>query len=217
MKSTKNGIVRKCYSVVFILFLGLAGSELFAESPSVITSNLTPDQVVRHAVSDVLTEMRSNEALYKADPAKITELMNHKVVPYFNFSRMTQLAMTTYWKSASEQQRSDVTEAFQNLFVATYGKQFFEYRDSSADIEAVPGGTEQKASLKLKARGQSGDDVTLYLRLENKTGKWQIIDVNVDGVSYVVTMRGQFSGNLSRKGIDGLILFLRDAVEQRDP
>lgn len=217
MNSIKVSIASKYYSVVIALFFALAASELFAEPENVVTNNLTPDQVVRHAVGDVLTEMRSNEELYKADPEKITELMNQKVVPYFNFSRMTQLAMATYWKSASAQQRSDVTQAFQDLFIATYGKQFFEYRDTSADIEAVPGGTEQKASLKLKARGQSGDDVTLFLRLENKTGKWQIIDVNVDGVSYVVTMRGQFSDNLSRKGVDGLILFLRDAVEQRDP
>lgn len=217
MNSIKVSIASKFYSVVIALFFALAASELFAEPENVVTNNLTPDQVVRHAVGDVLTEMRSNEELYKADPEKITELMNQKVVPYFNFSRMTQLAMATYWKSASAQQRSDVTQAFQDLFIATYGKQFFEYRDTSADIEAVPGGTEQKASLKLKARGQSGDDVTLFLRLENKTGKWQIIDVNVDGVSYVVTMRGQFSDNLSRKGVDGLILFLRDAVEQRDP
>lgn len=217
MNSTKVSIASKFYSVVIALFFALAASELFAEPENVVTNNLTPDQVVRHAVADVLTEMRSNEELYKADPEKITELMNQKVVPYFNFSRMTQLAMATYWKSASAQQRSDVTQAFQDLFIATYGKQFFEYRDTSADIEAVPGGTEQKASLKLKARGQGGDDVTLFLRLENKTGKWQIIDVNVDGVSYVVTMRGQFSDNLSRKGVDGLILFLRDAVEQRDP
>lgn len=217
MEPAKLGVLRQCYTFVIVLFSALLGSGLFAESVNVKAENLTPIQVVRAAVSDVLTEMRANEALYKQEPTKINELVNQKVVPYFDFSRMTRLAMTTYWNSATASQRSDVTEAFQNLFVTTYGKQLFDYRDSSADIEAVTEATEQKTILKLKASSQRGDDVALFLRLEKRTDKWQIIDVNVDGVSYVVTMRGQFSDNLSQKGIDGLILFLKGAAQQRAP
>jgi phospholipid transport system substrate-binding protein len=217
MKSTKLGVLRQLYTLVIMLFFALLGADLFAESVKIKAENLTPVQVVKAAVSDVLTEMRANEVLYKNDPTKINELINQKVVPYFDFSRMTRLAMTTYWHSATESQRLEVAEAFQNLFVRTYGKQFFDYRDSSADIEAVTEATEKKASLKLQARSQRGDDVTLFLRLEKRIDKWKIIDVNVDGVSYVVTMRGQFSDNLSQKGVDGLILFLKDAVEQRAP
>lgn len=217
MESTKLGVVRQCHKFVIVLFFALLGSNLFAESVNVKAENLTPIQVVTAAVSDVLTEMRANEALYMQDPTKINELVNQKVVPYFDFSRMTRLAMTTYWNSATASQRSDVAEAFQNLFVSTYGKQLFDYRDSSADIEAVTEATEQKAILKLKASSQRGDDVALFLRLEKRIDKWKIIDVNVDGVSYVVTMRGQFSDNLSQKGVDGLILFLKEAAEQRAP
>lgn len=217
MGSRKLGVLRQVSTLVIVLLVALLGTDLFAETVKEKTENLTPAQVVKVAVSDVLTEMRVNEALYEQDPTKINELIHQKVVLYFDFLRMTRLAMTTYWNSATESQRLDISEAFQNLFVMTYSKQFFEYRNSKADIETVAEATEKKATLKLKASSQSGDDVALFLRLEKKADKWKIIDINVDGVSYVVTMRGQFSDNLSQKGIDGLILFLRDAAQQGTP
>ena len=175
--------------------------------------DLSPTQVVQTAVSDVLTYLRSNEAVYENEPGRITDLINQKVVPYFDFSRMTQLAMTTSWNTASEVDRTAVTEAFQELFVATYGKQLFAYRNTQAEIEAMPGATDQKASLKMKAHNLRGDNVTLFLRLEKKTDRWKVIDINVDGVSYVVTSRGQFSEAITNKGIDGLIQYLHEAKQ----
>lgn len=176
---------------------------------------LTPAQVVQTAISDVLNDLRSDEGLYQEHPAKIYQLVKQKVVPHFDFPRMTQLAMATYWSTASGEQRKATVAAFENLFVYTYGKQFFDYRNTDANIESMPGATDKKAMLKLKVHNQQNNTVNLFLRLEQRDQIWRIIDVNLDGVSYLVTSRGQFSEIISQKGVDGLIADLQESARQK--
>ena len=176
--------------------------------------DLSPSQVVQAAVSDVLTDMRANAALYETEPTRLYDLANRKVLPHFDFSRMTQLSMGKHWRSASETQKTAVGEAFQEHFVATYSKQLFNYRNTDPVIESEPGATEKTAVLKASVRNQRGEDVTLFLRLERRADRWRIIDVTVEGVSYLVTNRGQFSEVIANKGIDGLIQSLREATKR---
>lgn len=202
-------MIRLRFILIFILawFVTLAQAE--------VIPRLGPAEVVQAAISDVLVDMRSHESRYQQDPASIYTLVEQKVVPYFDFTRMTQLAMATYWRSATEQERVAVKEAFQQLFVATYSKQFFAYRNTEAEIETLPGSTDTRSTLKLKALDQRGNRVALFLRLEKKSADWKIIDVNVEGVSYVVTSRGQFSEAIANKGIEGLIQYLLLAIEKQ--
>jgi len=203
------------YAAVITLIFASTATAVFADPDTGTPENLTPTDVVKTAISDVLNDMRNHESLYEQEPARLDELVRQKVVPYFDFSRMTRLAMARYWNSASASQRLDASDAFQNLFIVTYGKQLFDYRNTTAKVEALPGATEQKANLKLKANSQRGEYVTLFLRLEKQAEKWHIIDVNADGVSYIVTMRGQFSETLSQQGVDGLIKFLNDSAQKK--
>lgn len=199
--------VRSWVVVASLVFGGLPPVPAASVDPS-------PSQVVQAAVSDVLTDMRANAALYETEPARLYDLVKQKVLPYFDFSRMTQLSMGVHWKSASETQKAAVSEAFQEHFVATYSKQLFNYRNTDPVLESEPGATGKMAVLKASVRNQRGEDVTLFLRLERKADRWRIIDITVEGVSYLVTNRGQFSEVIAQQGIDGLIQSLRKATKR---
>src|SRR5439155_20760550 len=66
---------------------------------------------------------------------KLIELINEKVLPHFNFTGMTALAMGQSWNKADAEQKKRLTEEFKTLLVRTYAsalaafaEQKFEFR-----------------------------------------------------------------------------------------
>jgi phospholipid transport system substrate-binding protein len=62
-------------------------------------------------------------------------------------------------------------------------------------------------------KNDRGEPVILFLRLEIHNGNWKIVDINVEGVSLVITARGIFDEEINQIGIDA---FLKSMTAQND-
>ena len=51
-----------------------------------------PDALVRRSTNEILAAMKADKDLQAGNQQKIEKLAEEKVLPYFNFARMTQLA-----------------------------------------------------------------------------------------------------------------------------
>lgn len=181
-----------------------------ATEPSTLLSSSSPEEVVHSVINMVASDMRSNENIYKNDAQKLQDMVAEKVETYFNFPRMAKLAMARHWLSANEEQRAAITREYQISFTRSYANTLFAYRNVSPKIQLQPGATATKASIKMNVKSEDGDSTTLFLRLEKTKDQWQIIDVSAEGVSLVITARGQFSDKITKDGIDGLIQSLTE-------
>jgi phospholipid transport system substrate-binding protein len=54
---------------------------------------LAPDAMVRQVTEDVLTVVRQDKDIQSGNTRKAIDLVETKVLPYFNFQRMTALAV----------------------------------------------------------------------------------------------------------------------------
>ena len=99
---------------LFALLLGLvlAVSPLFAQEDA-------PDVMVKKITEDVLTIVRQDKDIQSGNTRKAIELVDAKVLPHFNFQRMTSLAMGRDWNKASPEQKTRLTEEFKILLVRT--------------------------------------------------------------------------------------------------
>ena len=185
---------------VFLLLASFAW-QVFATDEA----TLAPDQIVQLVINDVAAEMRANEAIYQNDENKLQQMVRERALPYFNFQRMTQLAMARHWREATGEQQAVITREFQTYLVSRYTTILFKYRDVNPEIQLQPGATDQKATIKMKVKNDRGEPVSLYLRLEKSDDRWQLIDVNVEGVSLVITARGRFNEEITQKGMAGFI------------
>ena len=73
-------------SVVLIL------AALFAVPHSVVP-DAAPDALLKSVTRDVVAVIRQDETMQSADPAKIAELLEARMLPLFDFTRMTQIAV----------------------------------------------------------------------------------------------------------------------------
>ncbi|MBI5436465.1 MAG: ABC transporter substrate-binding protein [Nitrosomonadales bacterium] len=186
-----------------VLWLGvlLAGVPLAAraEMPE-------PDVLIKNTVQEVLAIVKQDKDIQAGNQKKILELVDAKVLPHFDFARMTQLAVGKYWRTATPEQKQSLVTEFRNLLVRTYTKAFTVYRDQTVEVKPFkmpPGATEVTIKTVIIKPGES--NVPVDYDMEKTAAGWKAFDLSIEGVSLVTNYRSTFSDQIQQAGIDGLI------------
>ena len=175
---------------------------------------LGPQELIRDTAEQVLGEVLRNKDELEKDPSGIYDLVQEKVVPHFDFSRMSQAALGRYWRQASEEQRDRLIREFQELLVRTYAVALLNYSGQPIDYLAVriP---EDAQDVMIPTRVEAGGPpVPIDYRLYLADNGWKVYDVVIDGVSMVTNYRSTFATQVRRSGIDGLIKQLAERNQQ---
>ncbi len=169
-----------------------------------------PQELVRNTAEYVLSEVRAHKAELEKDNSGIYRLVYEKVIPHFDFRRMTRSALGRYWRRATEEQRRRLTREFRELLVRTYAVMLLSYSDERIEylpFRGRPG--DKRVVVRTKVFTQDGaPPVPIDYRLHRKNGEWKVYDVVVDGVSLVSNYRGTFASEVRKGGIEGLIASL---------
>jgi phospholipid transport system substrate-binding protein len=186
----------------FIAFLSLT----FAA----IAQDIAPDALIKSVTDDVLTIVRTDPEVKGGNARKISDLVDAKVLPHFNFSRMTQLALGREWRKATPAQQKTLTDEFRDLLVRTYSKALTEYRNQTIAYKPLalkPNETEAKVRTELRQGGAKPIELDYYL--EKSPSGWKVFDIEIGGISLVMNYRETFGDEIRRAGIDGLIAELQ--------
>jgi phospholipid transport system substrate-binding protein len=184
------------------IVLGAVAS--FSLMSVVVFGQIAPDAQVKAVTGEVT-------ALLKADPsipgssAKLASVIEGKLAPNFNFTRMTQLAMGRNWAKASPEQQQLLTGEFKNLLVRTYSGALSNYRNNSVDFKPVrmqPADTDVIVKTVVQA---GGSPIPIDYSMEKIGDGWKAYDVIVGGVSLVTNYRDEFNTIVRDSGVDGLI------------
>ena len=183
-------------------FLGLA---LLALTGTAAAQGLAPDVLVRQTTDEIVAQIRTDKEL-TTNPAKLLALVDAKVLPHFNFTRMTMLAVGRPWRDASAAQRDQLVKEFRTLLVRTYSTALEQYSNQTIDVKPTavkPGDTEVTVRTQINQPG--GQPIAMEYRMERTPESWKVFDVAIEGVSIVTTYRSTFAQEVTRGGIDGLI------------
>ena len=144
--------------------------------------------------------------------ASVRKQAENYAMPYFDFERMTALAVGNPWRSASVAQRKDLTEQFKTLLIRTYSGTMLQYKNAKVNVLNNPqvnrGGQEVIVRAEVVAAG-GGKPVNMDYTLYQSGGKYRVYNVAVEGASLVTVYRNQFGQTIGQKGIDGLIADLK--------
>jgi phospholipid transport system substrate-binding protein len=191
------------------LFVGgccVALATFFAPAVSVAEEFPSPDTLVREVTNDVLGFIRADEAIQAGDTRKVIALVDERILPHFNFSRMTMLAVGRDWRSATPAQQSRLTDAFRVLLVRTYSNALTQYRTQTIDFKPLRASpTDKTVKVSTEVRQSGAQPIGIDYALEKTDKGWKVFDVIVAGVSLVTNYRGSFGDEIRANGVDGLI------------
>lgn len=176
-------------------------------SQSLMAADVAPDALVKQVSQDVLTILKKDKDIQSGNRKKIFDLVETKVLPHFDFSRMTQLAVGKNWRTATPDQQKRLTDEFRSLLVRTYSLSLANYKNQTVDyrpLVAQPGDTD--VTVKTVIIQPGGDSIPVdYSMRKGSDGCWKVYDIAIANASLVTTYRGQFNSEIRQTGIDGLI------------
>ena len=173
-----------------------------------LASAEAPDALVQRISGEVMAAVKADAAIQKGDVNRIMVLVDSKIMPNVNFSRMTASAVGRFWRQATPAQQKQLQDEFKTLLVRTYSGALGEVKDQTVSfkpLRAKPEDTEVVVRSEVRGRGEP---IQLDYRLEKTADGWKIYDLNVLGVWLVETYKTQFAQEINTKGIDGLIASL---------
>ena len=193
---------------IIVLFLGLMLMAVVLGARAEITA---PDVLVKNTAQEVLAIVKQDRDIQSGDKKKILALVDAKVLPHFDFERMTRQAVGRGWKKATPEQQKILITEFRNLLVRTYTNAFMRFRDQTVEVKPlkVPAGADEVTVKTLIVKQGTEPDSVDYT-MEKTADGWKVFDLTVDGASLVTTYRGTFSDQVQQSGIDGLIKMLVD-------
>ncbi|MCF8150462.1 MAG: ABC transporter substrate-binding protein [Burkholderiaceae bacterium] len=172
---------------------------------------VAPDVLIKSVTTDVLEIVRKDKDIQSGNTKKAIDLVEAKVLPHFNFTRMTQLAMARDWRQASSAQQKALVDEFRTLLVRTYSKALTEYKNQTVDYKPFSmkaGETDVRVRTEIKQPG-AGKNIGMDYYLEKNGSDWKVYDIEVADVSLITNYRSSFSTEVRNSGIDGLIKSLQ--------
>lgn len=189
----------------------ILGALLFCVAGAAYAEVIAPDVLIKNTVQEVTAIIKQDKDIQAGNQKKIVALVDAKVLPHFDFQRMTQLAVGRYWRTASPEQKQALVTQFRDMLVRTYTKVFTVYRDQKIEVKplrSAPGDTEVTVNTVISKPGAQATLVDYEMK--KAADGWKVFDISIEGVSMVMSYRGTFASQIQQDGIDGLIKTLSD-------
>ena len=111
------------------LTIALGAPVSFAQAPA-------PDLLLKTVTLEVIAIVLQDRDI-RGNPAMVADLVETKILPLFDFPRMTQNAAARSWLAASPQQQKALTAEFRTLLVRTYSTALSSYHDQIIEFKPL--------------------------------------------------------------------------------
>ena len=180
---------------------------LFLIAPLATYANtLPPDELVKSVASEVIAILKTDKDIQKGDARKIYSLVDAKVLPHFDFTRMTRLAVGRYWKDATPEQQQRLTREFRDLLVRTYAMSLANYKNQTIEYKPLRiGPNDTDVTVKTVVIEPGRQPIPIDYQMVKTADGWKVYDITVEGVSLVVNYRSSFAQEIQQGGVEKLI------------
>jgi phospholipid transport system substrate-binding protein len=168
-----------------------------------------PNELIRTKWNAVISVLRNKELDQEAQVKKINKI----VTPIFDFPLMAKLSLgRKHWPKLNPQQSEKFTRLFIERLKTSYREKIALY--TNEEILFKP--AEKKKSticipMELKTEDKK---ISVLHKLRKVEKRWKVYDVEIQGVSILLTYRSQFDDILNRGTVEDLLSRLEEPPAQ---
>ena len=191
------------YTAAWAAVAALAVAPLAASA-----ADMAPDAMIQKLSDEVLSTLKTDQAIRSGDLTKITSYVDSVVMPNVDFRRMMASAVGPKWRTATAAQQQKLQDEFKKLMVNTYAGALHQVGDQTINVKPVRMQAGDKEVVVRSEIVGRGEPIQLDYRLEKTPGQgmgWKIYNLNVMGIWMVETYRNQFQQEINANGVQGLI------------
>ena len=175
-----------------------------------------PNEFVQQVADQVLAALKADAGVKAGDIARINQIVDELILPYVNFEKTTRLAAGRNWRDATPEQKTALVKAFRGTLSRTYSGAFTRVDAGTAMKTLAFRGDATAADVVVKSQVMQSSNtqpIALDYRLEKTNDGWKIYDLNVENIWLIENYRNQFTQEISKSGIDGLIAALNKRAQ----
>ena len=164
-----------------------------------------PEALIERLSKELIDLLQNDPELRTGNIARVNQLVDERLMPHVNFTRMTASSVGRFWRQATPEQRQRLQDEFKMLLIRTYSGALTHFNNQTVAMRPSryrP--DDREVTIRSEIRGR-GDPIPVDYRLELSPNGWKIYDINVMGIWLVETYRTQFAQEINARGIDGLI------------
>ena len=132
----------------------------------------------------------------------------------FDMPRISRFVLGRYWTTASDQDKQNFQKLFEDYVVRAYSARFSQY--SGEQVKVIGSRPESQTVTLVTSqilRDNGAPPAKIDWRVRKQDNDYKVVDIDVEGVSMLVTQREEFGSVIQRSG--GTIAGLNKTLQER--
>jgi phospholipid transport system substrate-binding protein len=193
-------------SLLAILLLPLAWRPVDA-APSAESARALIEEVSAEVLTILSDQSRGNRQKFD----DLIVLLEQPI----DLDLVARLILGRYWRTTDDGQRQQYLQLFREYALANLASKLHLYRGQSFEVTGAKVVSDQDALVTSRILSDGEPPLQVDWRLRQRSdGGLVTIDLIVEGVSLIVTLRSEFASVIERQGFDGLLAELRTRIAQ---
>jgi phospholipid transport system substrate-binding protein len=179
-----------------------------------------PTDQLREGVERVIKTLRDPELKGDKKTNERRAAISKLAAEIFDFTETAKRALGQHWAPRTPAEREDFVRFFTGLVERTYIAKVDQYNsEMTFQGDTVDG---NQAIVRTTLILSKGTEMSLNYRMHRPRERWQVYDLNVEGISLVANYRTQFNKIIRTESYDALVTRLKShqadvAVERSRP
>jgi len=144
-----------------------------------------------------------------------TEKHSQLALSMLNVSEISKKALGKYWAKRSNSEREKFQILLGEMFVRVAFPSSAKFFAELALVYGKTNKKNQKVVVPLTVVHKKEGEVGIDFHMIQAAGKWQVVDVVLDGASMRNNLRSKFYKTIKKKGFDKLILIMEKKLKTK--
>jgi phospholipid transport system substrate-binding protein len=179
----------------------LAALALLFPAPTLAAPVDDARAAMQGTIDDVLRALRAPGSDEDARRAQVETIARQR----FDFTTMSKLVLKRDWRRFSPEEQREFVSEFTEYLSASYGSRIARYANEDVVTRGARAEVNQDVTVQTAIKGGQFDGATVDYRMRLLGGKWQVIDVVIEGISLVSNFRSQFADVIAQGGPQELL------------
>jgi phospholipid transport system substrate-binding protein len=182
----------------------------FAPAKELKTDHMNAHDMLKTRLDAVLGILAKSDLTYEEKDKRVLKT----VTPIFDFPLMAKLTLgRTQWESLSKKEREEFTLLFIKHLKNSYRDKITLYTDQKIIFKPVVV-KKTRAIVPTELASKDSTLAILYKLRKQEKQPWKVYDVEIQGVSLIITYQSQFKEVLQRGTINDLLEQLKDTGDK---
>ena len=175
----------------------------------------SPNEVIEEAMDLTDKALNGRKKELAANPEELHAVIDGILLPRFYRRGAARYVLAKHARTATPEQLDAFIEAFYASLVRRYADGVLEFDSSKIEVLPFKGDlTKRSVRVKTKVTLDGGNVTPVDYRLVSVDDRWQIMDVVIEGISYLATFRSELESELRQSSLDEVIDRLNDEVDE---